>query len=661
MSSSDPHGHGGHDDHGHGGGHGGHGDDDHDAAPSGPPADWAKIRNVGALIVLLATAVLLGLLISCVQPSPELETKRVESMARVALADSFLSRWSAEYGRLYAESSEAEWLTNTKIVEGDPTNARRNDAAKAALAAFVGSEKVIATCRDLLAHEPELPPLQVRQLKAILYLAADKPATAKELVAERIAAETRQTEALFGYTFQLGGKEVTTNDLDRVLKGETDLAKRQAAWEASKEVGRTLKDGLADLQRLRNGTVRALGYPDFFAYQVSEYGMTSDEMLALNDQLVRQLRPLYRELHTWARHELAQRYGVPVPDQLPAHWLPNRWSQDWNALLEVGGVDLDGALQDKTPQWQVEQAERFYVSLGFPVLPRSFYDKSSLYPVPEGAAYKKNNHASAWHMDLDQDVRSLMSVESNSEWYETTHHELGHIYYYLCYARPEVPLILRAGANRAYHEAVGTLMGLAAMQPRFMAAIGLTEGGKVPALTDETKRQLLLRDALNYVVFMPWSCGVMTRFEQELYGRELPKGQWNRRWWELVEKYQGVVPPTERGEEFCDAATKTHINDDAAQYYDYGLSFVLLFQLHDHIARTILQEDPRDTNYFGRKDVGDFLKKILAPGASVDWRELMRDTLGEELSAEPMLRYFEPLMAWLAEQNKGRKHTLADV
>ncbi|MSR46219.1 MAG: peptidase [Planctomycetes bacterium] len=605
-------------------------------------------------------------MISCAQPpSAELEQKRIEtshrsSLVHAALADSFFKNYETEYRRLLIEANEAEWLTNTHIVEGDDSNAKRNDAAKAALAAFVGSEKVIASCRDLLAKAADLPALQVRQLKAILYLAGDKPATAKELVAQRISAETRQTEALFGYTFKLDGKEVTTNQLDAILKDEKDVGKRQAAWEASKEVGATLKNGLADLQRLRNGTVRALGYSDFFDYQVSEYGMTTDEMVALNEKVVAQLRPLYRELHTWARHELAAKYGAPVPDMIPAHWLPNRWSQDWNALIEVEGVNLDAALKDKTPQWQVEQAERFYVSLGFPKLPASFYERSSLYPVPEGAAYKKNNHASAWHMDLDQDVRSLMSVESNSEWYETTHHELGHIYYYLCYSTPQVPLILRGGANRAYHEAVGTMMGLAAMQPRFMQAAGLADA-KAPPLSDDAKRQLLLRDALNYVVFMPWSSGVMMRFEQELYGKELNKERWNARWWELVEKYQGVVPPAARGEEFCDAATKTHINDDAAQYYDYGLSFVLLFQLHDHIARNLLHEDPHDTNYFGRREVGDFLKQILAPGASVDWRALMRDSIGEELSAEPMLRYFEPLMAWLQEQNKGRRHTLADL
>jgi peptidyl-dipeptidase A len=105
----------------------------------------------------------------------------------------------------------------------------------------------------------------------------------------------------------------------------------------------------------------------------------------------------------------------------------------------------------------------------------------------------------------------------------------------------------------------------------------------------------------------------MFTFEKELYADELAPERWNARWWELVAKYQGIAPPAPRGEEFCDAATKTHINDDPAGYYDYALSYVLLFQLHDHIAREILHQDPRDTNYFGNKEVGEFLRSILTP------------------------------------------------
>jgi peptidyl-dipeptidase A len=575
-------------------------------------------------------------------------------------AQAFLDHYTDTFQELYYASAEAEWAANTYIVDGDESNAEAQKVANGAMAEFTGSVANIEAASAFLERAHELTPLQKLQLDAVLYAAASDPQTVPELVVEKIAADAAQTQALYGFTYRLDGEEVTTNDIDEMLRTETDLDTRQAVWESSKEVGPTLKDGLQDLRRLRNATVQALGYDDYFAYQVSDYGMTTDEMVAALDRVNRELRPLFRELHTWVRYELAERYGQPVPELIPAHWLSNRWGQNWSALVDVEGFDLDDALGEKSPEWLVEQAERFYVSLGFEPLPAVFYEKSSLYPAPEDVDWKKNNHASAWHLDLERDVRSLMSVQANSEWYETTHHELGHIYYYLCYTNPDVPPLLRGGANRAYHEAMGSLMGLAAMQPRFVQAIGLSAAVEASSAAADPM-QLLLQEALNYVVFIPWSTGTMTHFEKELYADELPADQWNARWWELTGAFQGIAPPTDRDERWCDAATKTHINNDAAQYYDYALSFVLLFQLHDHIANQILGEDPRDTNYFGREDVGAFLSELMTPGASVDWRELLREKTGSDLTAEPMVRYFAPLHEWLQEQNQGRTHTLSEL
>jgi peptidyl-dipeptidase A len=379
-------------------------------------------------------------------------------------------------------------------------------------------------------------------------------------------------------------------------------------------------------------------------------------MLRLNEQLVRELRPLYRELHTWARHELAQRYAVPVPDLIPAHWLPNRWGQDWSAMVEVKGLDVNGALGKKTAEWVVQQGEQFYRSLGFDSLPTTFWTKSSLYPLPADAPYKKNTHASAWHMDLGHDVRSLMSVEPNRDWYETVHHELGHVYYYLSYSRPEVPLVLRGGANRAYHEGIGSMMGLASLQRRFLAGRGL-----LPADAPVDSMAQLLQEALAYVVLIPFGAGTMTQFEHALYVEGLPADRFNAKWWELARKYQGIVPPSPRGERWADALSKTHISDDPAQYYDYALSYALLFQLHDHIARRMLRQDPHDTDYYGHREVGDFLRRLMAPGASRPWRDVLRETTGRELDAKAMVEYFEPLYQWLQQQNRGRKATLPEL
>lgn len=571
-------------------------------------------------------------------------------------AAAYLAEYADTYQGLYYAANKADWAVNTRIVEGDTTNAARYRRAREALAAFEGSVDNIERIRHLLDEGDQLAPLQTLQLEAMLFNAAQYPATVPELVSERIAAETEQVETLYGFEFTLNGDPITPNRIDELLRTSSDLAERRSVWEASKEVGPALKEGIVELRDLRNATVQSLGYPDFFSYQVSEYGMTSDEMLALTDSFLEQLRPLYREIHTWVRYELAERYGQPVPEMIPADWLPNRWAQDWSALVRVEGLDIDPALGEKTAEWVVDQGEEFYLSLGFAELPDSFWELSSLYPLPPDVTYKKNTHASAWHLDADRDVRSLMSVEPNREWWETALHELGHIYYYISYSTPEVPLVLRGGANRAYHEGIGSLMGLASLQRSFLVNRGLVPAdGEVDAIAQ------LLQEALNYIVFMPFSAGTMTQFEHALYAEGLPADRFNAKWWELVRRYQGVVPPGPRGEEYADAITKTHISDDPGQYYDYAISYALLFQLHEHIAREILRQDPHDTDYWGSMETGDFLRQIMAPGMSRSWRDVLQETTGRGLDAQAMVEYFQPLYEWLVEGNAGREATLPNL
>jgi peptidyl-dipeptidase A len=226
-----------------------------------------------------------------------------------AEAQKFIEQFTAEWLQLRYSYNLASWNSNTKIVEGDETNAKAENAALERLTAFTGSKQNIERATALLKQRDKLTPLQVTQLKAILYLAAEYPETAKDLVKERIAAETAQTEKLYGFDFKIDGKSVTPNQIDEILRTSNDTAERRKAWEASKEVGRVLKDGLANLQRLRNATVRPLGYSSFVNYQISDYGMSGPEMLELLDRINRELRPLYRELHTYARYELARSRG----------------------------------------------------------------------------------------------------------------------------------------------------------------------------------------------------------------------------------------------------------------------------------------------------------------------------------------------------------------
>ena len=564
----------------------------------------------------------------------------------------FLELYGSLYEAVRYEAQKSQWASSTDVT---PEHVGGRIAGDKALAALVGSPAIIQGAKKFLAKNETLAPLDVRQLRKILLLAAEAPGTVPEVVAKRVEAEAKQSSILDSFPFCLERqgdrcvKPTTANGIDGILGDSSDLSERLRAWKAAKESGPVLKPGLVELRDLRNAVAREMGYRSFFDLQVADFDMSVDEMMAMLEGFIRDMDPLYRQVHCWTRHELAKKYNQPVPKRIPAHWINNRWAQNWTGIVE--GIDLDPFFKDKSPEWIARTGEDFYVSMGFPALPKSFYDLSDLYPVPAGSDRKKNTHASAWNMDLKEDVRSLQSIEANSEWFSTAHHELGHIYYYLAYDRPEVPLFLREGANRAFHEAIGELISIASKQQPYLAAKGILPPGKT---LDQTK--WLLNEALEETVpFIPWSAGVMSFWERDLYENNLPPELFNKRWWDYVARFQGVEPPEPRGEEFCDAATKTHINDDPAQYYDYAIATVLKYQLHDKICRDILKQDPHACNYYGSKAAGDFLRKIMEQGATKPWREVIREATGGEVSTGPMVAYFQPLLEELRRENAGRQ------
>ncbi len=587
----------------------------------------------------LAVAAAITLALAC-GPSPQEQ------------AEDFLQTYDQLLKEMYPLIAEAYWKSSTDVTE---QHVGERIGAEKLYSAFSGNPWVIETARDLLALESGIDPVTRRQLRSILLSASESPGTIPDVVAARVSAEAEQSAILDSFEFCADRRGddcrtiVTPNQIDQVLVESRDEAERRKIWQVAKQTGPALKEGVADLRDLRNQVAQEMGYDSFFALQVDDYGMTVDEMMAMMERFNADIKQLYDHLHTWTKHTLAERYGQDVPDLIPAHWIGNRWAQAWPGLSS--GVDLNSLVESKDAEWIVRQAEAFYTSLGMQPLPESFYEKSDLYPLPPGDPRKKNTHASAWHMNLELDVRSLMSVENNWRWFETSHHELGHIYYYMAYSRPGVPLTLRGGANRAFHEAIGDLIGIASRQPAYLREIGLLEEDheidEIAWLLDEALDQA--------VVFIPFSAGTMTFFEHDLYEEDLSIDEFNERWWSHAARFQGIAPPSPRDEQYCDACTKTHITDDPAQYYDYAMAFVIKYQLHTYIANNILDQDPRDCNYYGNKEVGRFLMDLLSVGATRDWREVLREKTGEDLSTKAMLDYFEPLIAYLETENEGRE------
>src|SRR5438094_4745578 len=179
-------------------------------------------------------------------------------------ADRFLALANAGYQALYRVNSEAQWLAVTDVT---PEHDAAAEASGKAYAAFNGHPTIISEARNLLTHEKELNELTVRQLKQLLLNAAEVPMTNPDLVAKRVAAETKQASILNGFEFKLNGQPITANQIDEKLEKSIDFNERKAVWETSKQSGPALKSNLVTLRDLRNGVAQEMKYPDYFSLQ----------------------------------------------------------------------------------------------------------------------------------------------------------------------------------------------------------------------------------------------------------------------------------------------------------------------------------------------------------------------------------------------------------
>ena len=80
-----------------------------------------------------------------------------------------------------------------------------------------------------------------------------------------------------------------------------------------------------------------MGYADAGEMWRSGYDMSPVEMAAETDRLWNQVKPLYDQLHCYARTRLEARYPDrgSVDGMLPAHLMGNMWQQAWAAWMRT--------------------------------------------------------------------------------------------------------------------------------------------------------------------------------------------------------------------------------------------------------------------------------------------------------------------------------------
>ena len=141
-----------------------------------------------------------------------------------------------------------------------------------------------------------------------------------------------------------------------------------------------------------------------------------------------------------------------------------------------------------------------------------------------------------------------------------------------------------------------------------------------------------------------------------MFSGKVKPSEYNKAWWELRQKYQGIVPPVTRTEADFDPGAKYHVPANVP-YARYFLAKILQFQFHQGLCQAAGHTGPlHKCSVYGNKAAGDKLKALLAMGASRPWQEALEVIAGtKQMDGAALLAYYQPLTTWLAEQTKGQK------
>ena len=564
-------------------------------------------------------------------------------------AEKFLADAEKRLLDLNIKAGQAEWVKSTFIT----------DDTEAIAAAF--NETLIAATTELAEESRRYENVDLsaeakRKLK-LLKLSLTLPAPKNPEERAELTKLTASMEGDYGKGKYCPegdkGKCLSLTELEPIINNSRDPEELKKVWVGWHQIAVPIRKDYVRFVELSNKGAKEMGFADTGAMWRSKYDMEPDAFAAEMERLWLQVKPLYDSLYTYTRRKLSEKYGKEVVAEdkpIPAHLLGNMWAQQWGNIYPLlapanadRGYDLTQTLKSRNTdaKQMVRYGESFFTSVGFDALPPTFWERS-LFAKPSDREVVC--HASAWDIDYEKDVRLKMCVQITEEDFEVVHHELGHNYYQMAYAGK--PFLFRDSANDAFHEAIGDTIALS-VTPPYLKQLGLIQ--QVP--DPRADIGFLLNRALDKVAFLPFGY-LVDQWRWKVFSGQVGPNDYNKAWWELREKYQGLAPPVPRTEQDFDPGAKYHVPANTP-YARYFLAAILQFQFHRALCREAGFSGPLyQCSIYGNKKAGEKLKAMLAMGASEPWPAALKAMTGEDkMDATAIIDYFAPLKSWLDEQN----------
>jgi peptidyl-dipeptidase A len=561
------------------------------------------------LLLLTLSASLIGLL----SVAPAWASEAVTEQAR-----RFVQDHEKRLEKLDIDANRAWWEASTT---GKKEAFEKRVEAQNRIDAALGDAKAFAVLKDLKAKRADIDEPVLARCIDVLYLLYLEKQVDAGLLRKMTEKSNAVEEAFNKFRARLDDKELTDNQVRKILLTSTDSRQLQQAWEASKKVGAVVEADLKELVGLRNQAAVQLGYKNYHDLQLYLNEQDGKGLIDLFDQLDELTRKPFLDAKAEIDRELSARYKVEVADLRPWHY-HDPFFQD---TPKVSKANLDEPFRTAD---LLKMCRTFYAGIGLPI------DRA----VAQSDLYEKkgkSQHAFCTDIDRAGDVRVLANIDQNHQWAATLLHEFGHSVYSTQngHIPDSVPYPLRAEAHILTTEGVAMMFERLADRGAFLTKMGIE-------VKDSKAYDAAAAQSLRYrlLIFSRW-CQVMLRFEKGMY--EKPDQDLNKLWWDLVEKYQGLKRP--EGRNAPDYASKIHIVVTPVYYHNYMMGELFASQVHHAIAREVYKgADPETVIYVDNKEVGAFMKKkVFEPGRTMTWNELMKHATGETLNPKAFAADFK--------------------
>lgn len=435
------------------------------------------------------------------------------------------------------------------------------------------------------------------------------------LINKIISKEVEIEQKFNQFRARIRDKKVTDNEIKEILKTEINSEKLKETWEASKKQGEIVEDNLLEIIKLRNKLAKSQGFENYYLMSLEAAEQNINDLKEIFEELYKLTNESFKQVKKEIDAYLLKKLKITIKELRPWHYHDLFFQEG----PEIYNVDLDKFFGQDI----LEISRKFYESIGIDM--EDVLKRSDLYEK-EG----KSQHAFAFDIDREGDIRILENIKNNEYWMNTTLHELGHAAYDK-YINSNLPFLLRWPAHIFTTEGIAMFFGRQSKNLAFIKRYSSNFKESYSEISKELEKML----KLNQLIFSRWA-QVMVNFEMKLY--ENPDQNLNKLWWDIVKKYQLIDFYRNKP----DWASKIHFVSAPVYYHNYMLGELFASQLHNKLTKNILKRDSlKNVDYSDNKEIGDYLKKyVFGPGTADKWNVLVEKATGEKLTPKYFIEEF---------------------